>query len=77
MVSLARDQRTNDGDGQAQDGDRDGLLVLDGLRRHDAFDRTDDHHHCHAEQEDGAGEASEDLDFPGAESEARIVRAAA
>ena len=73
MVRLAENQRADDVDHQPEDGDHDRFLVLDRLRRDDPLDRADHHHHGHAKQEDGAGEAAQHLDLPGAEREARVL----
>ena len=73
-MRFAENQRADEVDGQAKGGDQHGFAVLDGLRRNDALDRTGDHHRRDAEQKQGAGEARQYLDFPGAERKARIAR---
>ncbi|MNC27829.1 hypothetical protein D3C75_760170 [compost metagenome] len=61
---------------QADCGDGDGFVVVDGRGHPQAFQRLHGHQRGDAEQGDGAGIAGQDLDLPGAEGEARIVRVA-
>jgi len=77
MVGLAEDQRADQVHREAEHGNDDGLAVVDGLRRPQPLDRAEQHHAGDAEQEDGAGEAAENLDLPGAEGKARVAGVAA
>eukprot|EP01083_Nonionella_stella_P137297 417745_1 len=57
--------------------DGDGFVVVDRRRHPQPFQRLHGHQRGDAEQGDGAGIAGQDLDLPGAEGEARVVRVAA
>ncbi len=73
VVRPAEDQRADQIDDQAEDGDGHCFGVVDGLRRPQAFERADDHRAGDAEQHDGAGVAGQHFDFPGAKGEAGVV----
>ncbi len=59
--------------GQADHGDEDRLVIMDRPRRQQSLGRLEGHQPGHAEQQQGAGVAAEDLDLPGAKSEALVL----
>ncbi|MNX69586.1 hypothetical protein D3C86_1008080 [compost metagenome] len=72
MVRAAEDERAAQVHQQADGGDGHRLLVVDGLRAEQPFHRSEHHQRGHPQQEDGAGEGRQHLDFPRAEGEAPI-----
>lgn len=62
---------------QADCSDGDGLVVVDGRGHPQPLQRLHGHQRGNTKQGDGAGVAGQDLDLPGAERKARIVRVAA
>ena len=76
VMGVAENEGADDIDHQADYSDDDGLAVADGARRQQAFDRAGDHQRGDAEQEDGAGKATKNLDLPGAEGETGIAAVA-
>ena len=73
LVRAGQNDRADDIDHQADGGDDQRFLVVDGLGREDPLDRRNHHGRGDPQQEDGTREAGEDLDLPGAEGEPRVA----
>ncbi len=58
---------------QADDGDGDGLLIVDRAGIQQPEHRLEQHHAGHPHQQEGAGEAPQHLDLPGAEAESVVA----
>ena len=64
-------------DGEAHHRDRDGFVVVDGLRLQKPLERLEDHESGDAQQKDRARIAAEHFDLPGSERIAAVARVAA
>ena len=73
MMGLAENQGADQVDGQTETSHDDGLQILNRLGSQDALQRTEHHHQGHAEEEDGAGKATQDLDFPSPEGKTGVT----
>src|SRR5258706_14769383 len=75
-VRSPEDESTSDIDDQSDDGYCNGFRKMDCLRRENALNGGERHHRGNPQQEQGAGIARENFDFPSAERKARISRIA-
>ncbi|KAG1399522.1 hypothetical protein G6F59_013315 [Rhizopus arrhizus] len=75
--AIVQPPRAQQGDAQADCRDGDGFVVVDRCRHPQPLQRLHSHQRRNTEQCDGTGVAGQDLDLPGAEGKARVVRVAA
>ena len=73
LVAVLEQPGAGQVDDEADDGDRQRLVVVDRARRDQPLGRLKEHQRGDADQKNGAGVAAEHFDFPGPESEASVV----
>ncbi len=74
IMRSAQPPRTEEIDGEAHHRDRNGFVVVDGLRFQQPLERLENHERGDAEQKDRAGIAAEHFDLPGSERIATVAR---
>ncbi|MNJ60010.1 hypothetical protein D3C77_557190 [compost metagenome] len=73
VMVITQQPGADEVDCQAHGGNEDRLVIVDRPRRQQALRRLERHQPGHAQQQQGAGVAAENLDFPGAEGKAPVA----